>query len=162
MKLLGRLDKVAKLNRFGKKRYRLSDLKIFEISMVDVPANGRKFLLYKRMTDPQFQGMTDQKIEAKLQKEWAEATPEEREKVFAEINRLNGLLDLMLLEKHLDQLDSNTRKEVLADEGRNFDYNPETGEFTRIKKVGLTPLPGSETKSHFFDFSDGKWHKKNK
>jgi hypothetical protein len=142
---------------------RLKNIVVKEISLCSRPAvQASKFFLFKSLNG-HFNGMTDQEIEQQLQDEWKNATPEEKELVMKEIDRLNNLLDLMLLEKHLAALDPSTRKEVLASEGMGWDYDPLNGEFKKtVQKQILTPMEGSTTKSHYFDFEDGKWHKKNK
>jgi hypothetical protein len=138
----------------------LSDLRVFEISIVDMPATGKKFFLYKRLVEPQLCGMSDVEVEKKLQKEWEQADEAERKKVLREVDRLDALLSLMILENNLLALAPPIRKQILADEGRGWDYNPETGAFTKSEKAKLTPLEGAESKSHYFNFETGKWHPK--
>jgi hypothetical protein len=138
----------------------LSDLRVFEISLVDKSANNRKFLMFKRLSDPTTTNMDENELAKKLETEWEQADETEKQKVLLEINRLDALLSLMILEKHLSALDPSIRKRVLADEGGGWDYNPETGAFTKSEKAKLTPLEGSEPKSHVFNFENGKWEPK--
>jgi hypothetical protein len=151
---------VARYNKYGKKIHRLSDLKIFEVSLVDKPANGRKFILFKRLSDPSVSDLDDHEVAERVQSEWEAADEAAQQRILRQVERLEALLDLQTLQKHLSILDPFIRKQILADEGWGWDYDAETGAFKKNAKGKLTPLDGSETKTHVFNFETGKWKPK--
>jgi hypothetical protein len=96
-----------------KKVNRLKDISISEISLVDAAAvglNGKNFIIYKRLTDPDLPELDEpltEEQEEELNKAFDELNDKEKIAILKELEWMGIKLEIHNLEKALDQIKAN-------------------------------------------------------
>jgi hypothetical protein len=140
----------------GKRITQLVDVDVSEISLVDKPANLKRFILFKALDGVPEESTPEQFAETCAQ-EWASLDAEQRAKITQEIEKMNALLDLYILQKHLDDLKKRDAFLWASVDSHpaQYNYDAETGTFE--KREDFIAHPEADRPTHYFDFEAQKW-----
>ena len=138
-----------------KKRYRLKDISVDEISLVDRPANNQPFILFKRAkSDEKPPDVSQEEYDQELQKQWEALSPEDQLHFLENAEWIDTFWRIQKIGEKLDEIKTNdpllwaeidTRPE-------NFDIDEETFEITR-----KATAPPPETRERIYNELSQRW-----